>query len=186
MADKDSNAYSWEPNQLEEQRLAKLERLVAAGIDPYPHHVERTHTAAEALAAFARAEAAEGEEPEEIEVTVAGRLVGTRPMGRTIFAHVEDGTDRIQLFLRRNEVGEGAHRHFEKLLDLGDFVQASGTLFRTRMGEVSVRVAAWKLLGKALSPLPVVKEQEVDGEVVRYSAFAVSSTSMVFWKWKHP
>ncbi|VAW39953.1 Lysyl-tRNA synthetase (class II), partial [hydrothermal vent metagenome] len=77
-----------------------------------------------------------------------------------------------QLFVRRDAIDEESHRIFRKLLDLGDFVQASGVLFRTRTGEVSLSVSEWKLLSKAVSPLPVGKEQEVDGETVRYSAFS--------------
>ena len=168
------DAHEWEPTKLEAQRLEKLEQLREAGIDPFPGRAERTHTLGEAAAAFEEAEAAAGEEedPRRIDVTVAGRLLSVRDMGRTVFADIEDGSGRLQLFLRRQEIGEEAHTHFRKLLDLGDFVQAAGYLFRTRMGEISVRVQEWKLLAKSLSPLPVVKEQEVDGEVVRYSAFS--------------
>jgi lysyl-tRNA synthetase class 2 len=165
---------TWEPNKLEEQRLAKLEQLREQGINPFPSRVERTHTITQLLSAYeqAESEAGEDEEPERVEATIAGRLVSMRDMGKTVFADVEDGTGRVQLFLRRNEVGEEPHTQFRKLLDLGDFVQVSGYVFKTRMGEVSVRVSEWKLLGKAITPLPVAKEQEVDGEVVRYSAFA--------------
>ena len=158
---------SWEKTRLEEQRLEKLARIKEAGIEPYPLRAERSHTSVEAIEAFAAAV-----EDAEITVTVCGRLVGIRDMGKTVFAHIEDGYGRIQLFLRREEIGEETHLVFRKLLDLGDFVQATGKLFRTRSGEVSVRVTEWTLLSKALSPLPVVKEQEVEGELVRYSAFA--------------
>ena len=158
---------SWEPSALEEQRLSKLARLRDAGIDPYPLRAERTHTTAEAVAAFETA----GDDS-EIAVTVCGRLVSLRDMGKTVFSHIEDGYGRIQLFLRREELGEASHNAFRKLLDLGDFVQGSGVLFRTRMGEISVRVNEWKLLSKSVSPLPVVKEEEVDGEIIRHSAFA--------------
>jgi lysyl-tRNA synthetase class 2 len=159
----------WEATALEEQRLSKLARLEEMGIDPYPARARRTHTTAEAIAAF---EASEDEAEEEIVVTVCGRLTAVRDMGKSIFADVEDGDGRIQLFLRRNEVGEEGHDIFKKLLDLGDFVQTTGSVFRTRMGEVSVQVQQWRLLSKSVSPLPVVKEQEVDGEIVRYSAFS--------------
>lgn len=159
---------TWQPTPLEEQRLLKLARLQEAGIEPYPLRVERTHTTAEALAAFAASEAGD----EEIAATLCGRLVSTRDMGKTLFADITDEFGRIQLFLRREEIGEESHQIFKKLLDLGDFVQATGILFRTRAGEISLRVSEWRLLSKAISPLPVVKEQEVDGKVVRYSAFA--------------
>ena len=160
---------AWQPNKLEEGRLDKLARLQAAGIDPYPLRVQRTHSTTAALDAFA---AVENETAELEGVILCGRVVSFRDMGKTVFAHIEDGHGRIQLFLRREEIGEEAHRLFQKLIDLGDFVQANGVLFRTRAGEISLRVQEWRLLSKAVSPLPVVKEQEVDGETVRYSAFA--------------
>ncbi len=157
---------TWQPTQLEEQRLTKLERLKEAGVEPYPRRVERTHTTVAAKATFAEDETAVPP------VTVCGRIVSFRDMGKTVFAHIEDGHGRVQLFVRQEEIGEDAHRIFRKLLDLGDFVQVSGVMFRTRAGEVSLRVAAWKLLSKAVSPLPVVKEEEVDGEIIRYSEFS--------------
>lgn len=158
---------TWQPSPLEEQRLSKLEQLEEANINPYPRRVERTHTTAQAKAVFEAAD-----EDAEVLVTVTGRLVSMRDMGKSVFAHIEDGYGRIQLFARREEVGEESHRIFRKLLDLGDFVQATGFVFRTRSGEISVRVKEWKMLSKAVSPLPVVKEEEKDGEVVRYSEFS--------------
>lgn len=159
---------TWQPSPLEEQRLSKLERLQEANIDAYPRRVERTHTSLQAKVAFEEAEAEEA----EVIVTVTGRLVSMRDMGKSVFAHVEDGYGRIQLFVRREEVGEETHLVFRKLLDLGDFIQATGILFRTRSGEISIRVSEWKLLSKAVSPLPVVKEEEIDGEMVRHSEFS--------------
>jgi lysyl-tRNA synthetase class 2 len=160
----------WIPTPLEEKRVAKLNELSDLGIDAYPRRSNRTHSASDAIGAYERAEEV-GQEP-ELTATVCGRLVSVRNMGKTIFAHVEDGSGRIQLFLRREEIGEESHAVFRKLVDLGDFVQASGYLFRTRMGEVSLHVKEWVLLTKSLSPLPVVKEQLIDDELVRYSAFS--------------
>ncbi|MBX3060584.1 MAG: lysine--tRNA ligase [Anaerolineae bacterium] len=157
---------SWQPSHLEEQRLAKLERLQEAGIEPYPLRVERSHTTTDAKAAY------EADETADISVTVCGRIVSFRDMGKTVFAHIEDGYGRLQLFVRLEEVGEEAHHIFRRLLDLGDFVQASGLMFRTKAGEVSLRVNEWKLLSKAISPLPVVKEEDVDGQIVRHSEFS--------------
>ena len=158
---------SWQPNPLEEQRLEKAGRLRAEGIDPYPLRVERTHTTAEASAEFERA--AEGD---EVRVTVCGRVVAVRDMGKTIFGHIADEHGRLQLFLRRDDLGEEPHAVLKKLVDLGDFVQASGEMFRTKSGETSLHVRQWRMLSKAISPLPFAKEQEVDGRIVRYSAFA--------------
>ena len=161
---------NWQPTPLEEQRLSKLAEIRESGIDPYPLRVNRTHRAADAIAAFLETEGQDN--IEEQPVTVCGRVMSVRDMGKTVFANIEDGSGRIQLFLRRDQLGEESHRIFRKLVDLGDFVQATGKLFRTRMGEISIRVDEWRFLAKAVSPLPVSKEQEVDGQIVRYGAFA--------------
>lgn len=148
----------------EQQRRLKLERLYEAGIDPYPARANRTHTAVEAIAVLQAAP--EGAEP--IVVTVVGRLVGIRVMGKSSFAHIEDGTGRIQLYLRRDVVADGMYEVFKSDLDLGDFVEATGQLFYTRTGEASARVEKLRVLSKSLRPLPVVKEK--DGQV--FDAFS--------------
>lgn len=158
---------TWQPNPLEVQRLEHLAALVAQGIDPYPRQTTRTHTTAEAIAAFEAAP-----EGAAIDVSVTGRLVSLRDMGKSVFANIADESGRLQLFVRRDDLGDDAHNNFKKLLDLGDFIQATGLMFRTRSGEISLHVMEWTLLSKAISPLPVAKEQEVDGEIVRYSAFS--------------
>ncbi len=161
-----------ELSSLEKIRLEKLEALRQAGFEPYPTRAERTHTSREAIAAFeaAEAEAAEGPLP-EIKVTVAGRLRAMRPMGRVTFAHMEDGDGRVQLFFRANDVGKERLKAFNKLFDLGDFIQASGVMFRTRTGEVTVHVQDFKMLAKAITPLPAAKDETLpDGTVVRHAA----------------
>jgi lysyl-tRNA synthetase class 2 len=158
-----------ELTELERLRVEKLERLRARGIDPYPRRVTRTHTIAEALAALEAAEAAGQEGPQ---VAVAGRLRSVRVMGKAAFAHIEDGSGSIQLFLRVQDVGEETYELFKQDFDLGDFVGAEGTLMRTRTGERSVRVGQVRMLAKAISPLPAIKEKEVDGEQVRYTTFS--------------
>jgi lysyl-tRNA synthetase, class II len=158
---------SWQPSRLEEQRLEKLTQLEDIGINPYPLRAERTHTTAVAAADFAAAA-----EDEDVAVTLCGRLTAMRDMGKSVFADLTDEHGRMQLFIRRADVGEEAHQVLRKLTDLGDFIQVSGTMMKTRTGEVTLRVNAWRLLAKSISPLPVAKEQEVDGEIVRYSAFA--------------
>ena len=158
-----------ELTELERQRVEKLERLQARGVEPYPHRVKRTHTVAEAIAALEAAEAA-GEGGSH--VAVSGRLRSMRVMGKVTFAHIEDGSGSIQLFLRIDGVGEEAYDMFKRDFDLGDFVGAEGALMRTRTGEISVRVKQVRMLSKAISPLPVIKEREVDGRRVRYTAFS--------------
>lgn len=159
-----------EYNNLEKIRLEKLERLRSQGIEPYPTRSERTHTSQEAIQAFEASEAAGGVEP--IKATLVGRLRSMRPMGKVAFSHIEDGYGRVQLFLRLNEVGEEALERFTHDFDLGDFVQASGEMFRTRTGEVSLRVDSYRLLAKAITPLPAAKDEVVDGQVIRHAVLS--------------
>jgi lysyl-tRNA synthetase class 2 len=140
----------------ERMRRIKLARLREADVDPYPPRAGRTHTAAQAIESLQ--DWSEGDEP--ITVTVVGRLVSIRLMGKSAFAHVEDGSGRIQLYLRRDLLGEPAYDMFKKDLDLGDFAEVTGSLFHTRTGEATVQVEVVRLLSKALRPLPVVKEKE--------------------------
>ncbi len=136
-----------------EQRLAKLPNFAL----PYPPRVTRQHTAAEAIKIYETAEAAMpagSEEKPRPEVAVAGRLVAIRVMGKSIFAHFEDGTSRLQLYLKKDDVGDEPFAAFKKDFDLGDFVAAQGYLFRTRTGEVSVHVKTYQLASKALHPMP--------------------------------
>ena len=134
-----------------QQRMLKLKRLRERGIVPYPSRARRSHTAAEAIAAFEQAEASGSESPT---VQVTGRLRAIRVMGRSTFAHIEDGSGRLQIYLKRDEVGDEAYEMFKRDLDLGDFIGVEGYLFRTRTGEVTVRVQSFELLAKALHPLP--------------------------------
>ncbi len=159
-----------ELNELEQQRLAKLEVLKEAGIEPYPPRVHRTHTIASTIKAFEKMEAEE--ESSETVVAVTGRIVSMRVMGRITFAHIEDGSGKIQLFIRRTDLDTETYNLFKKNLDLGDFVEAAGPLMRTRTGEISVQVQALRLLAKAITPLPYPKEYEKDGETTRYAAFS--------------
>lgn len=146
-------------SELQQIRLDKALRLREEGIDPYPPRSERTHTSAEAIQLFEAAESgtsgtltADGHTPGT--VTVAGRIVAIRDMGKSIFAPIRDGHGQIQLYLRKNVLGEEAFERFSKDFDLGDFVEATGELFRTRTGEVSVNVKTFTMLAKALNAPP--------------------------------
>ena len=162
----------WEPTNVEQDRLAKLARLEELGIPAYPNRVERTFTCLDAVAAYEAVEV-DGEAAESIEVVVCGRIRRQNIKGRVAFLHIEDGSGRVQLMIRQNDVGEEAFALVkDKLLELDDFVQAGGIMMRTRAGEVSVQVFDLKLLAKAVSPLPVIKEKvEEDGTVTRFGAF---------------
>lgn len=159
-----------ELNDLELQRLEKILRLEDAGVPAYPHRAERTHTTNQAVEAF---EAMDATVTEPLHVTVAGRVVSIRLMGKVAFAHIEDGSGKLQLFLRRDDLGEEAFDLFRKTVDLGDFVEAMGPMMRTRTGEISVHVQKVRMLAKAITPLPIPKEYEDEqGQVTRYSAFS--------------
>jgi lysyl-tRNA synthetase class 2 len=166
-----------EYSQLEQTRLEKLESLRAQGIEPYPSRAHRTHTSAQAIAAFEAAEAsAQEDETPEVSATLVGRLRSMRPMGKIVFSHIEDGDGRVQLFFRANDIGKDQLALLKDTFDLGDFIQAEGVMFRTRTGEVTLRVSAFHMLAKAITPLPAAKEQEVEGEIVRYAALSDPET----------
>jgi len=139
----------------ERQRRQKLERIRQAGIDPYPPRCRRTHTTRQVIEAFEA-----GELSPDDQVSIVGRLVSIRVMGRSSFAHVEDGEGRLQIYLRQDEVGEEAYTLFKQAFDLGDFIEATGVVFRTRTGEITVRTREFRMLAKAVRPLPVVKEKD--------------------------
>lgn len=162
-----------EYTQLEKIRLQKIEELRAQGINPYPTRAERTHSSAQAIAALEMSEqlAREGNAPTEVKATLAGRIRATRPMGKLTFAHIEDGDGKIQLFFRINEVGQEKIDFFNRMYDLGDFIQASGVMMRTRTGEPTLLVHDFKMLAKAVSPLPADKDvEQPDGTLKRYAA----------------
>lgn len=152
---------------LEKIRLEKIEELRAEGVEPYPTRSQRTHTSAEAIAAFEAAE----KQGTPVRATLVGRIRATRQMGKLVFTHIEDGAGRVQLLLRANEIGQGRLDFFNKMFDIGDFIQASGEMLRTKTGEVTLRVDDFKMLAKAVSPLPAAKDETLpDGTVVRHAA----------------
>ncbi|MFQ5943984.1 MAG: OB-fold nucleic acid binding domain-containing protein, partial [Anaerolineales bacterium] len=153
-------------DRLTQVRLRKLDRLQKEGLDPYPARASRSHTSSAAIEAFEAAA-----KDEEVRVSVAGRLRSIREMGRTSFAHIEDGEGKIQLYLRDDELGPDQLDLFFDAFDLGDFIQAEGDMFRTRTGEATVRVESFLMLSKATYPLPAAKEEVVDDEIVVHSAF---------------
>ncbi len=151
-------------------RREKLAQLAALDVPAFAYRFDRTHSTTEALAALGEGEV-EGEGDEEgMRVRIAGRLLAWRGHGKAVFTHLGDQNGRIQLYFRRDELGDRNWAVLQ-LLDIGDVVGVEGLLFRTRTGEVTVRVESFELLAKSLRPLPLGKEEEVDGQVVRHSGF---------------
>jgi lysyl-tRNA synthetase class 2 len=155
-----------ELSDLQEQRRVKADQLRELGVDPYPTSSRRTHTTADALAAFEQAESHTAEATVD-GVTLAGRVVSRRHMGKTLFSHVRDGHGELQLYIRKDELGEEEYNQALKLMDLGDWVQADGELFRTKTGEVSLRTRRLTMLSKALNA-PPEKWHGLQDKEIRY------------------
>lgn len=155
----------------ERARLQKISQMRGMAVDPYPPRASRTHTAAGAVSQFEEWERSNGQAEQSGHKTdggapappapapraaVVGRLRLKRPGGKVTFAHVEDESGRVQLFFRANDLQQAPwdYEAVNSLLDLGDFIQAEGYMFRTRTGEPSLHVESYSLLSKALQPLP--------------------------------
>ncbi|MCL4507474.1 MAG: lysine--tRNA ligase [Chloroflexi bacterium] len=173
--------------EVERDRLSKLQKLKDAGIDPYPprqQYIDVRRMAVDATRVVLNwRDALPAQNDDERQKTlhqgdptriaIMGRVVARRIMGKASFAQVEDGSGRIQLYARIGEDSIDAES-FERFkdLDLGDFIEAYGSMFITRTGEPTLRMTTWNLLSKSISPLPLAKEEkQPDGTVKRYSAF---------------
>ena len=151
MEDKGQTTPPVDTNQIIEERKAKLKALRVDG-NAFPNDFRRAHLAAD-LHRDHGAQANEELEPAAIKVTVAGRMMLKRVMGKSSFATLQDMSGRIQLYISNDVTGEETHGAF-KHWDLGDILGAEGTLFKTRTGELSVKVTGLRLLSKSLRPLP--------------------------------
>lgn len=133
-------------NEQEQLRRDKLKELQVSGKDPFDvYKVDRTHISEEVKEGF---EKLEGQE-----VTVAGRIMSKRGQGKVVFSDIQDRDGKIQLFIKIDEVGEENLKAY-KTYDIGDMVYATGEVFKTRTEEVSIKVKSFKLICKALKPLP--------------------------------
>jgi lysyl-tRNA synthetase class 2 len=155
-----------EANFVRRARREKLDALIARGVEPFAYAFDPTHSAAAAVRLHPADQESEGDV-----VRVAGRIVAWRAHGKTTFAHLADESGRIQLYFKKDTLGDDRYSTLE-LFDIGDVIGVAGPLFRTRTGEVTVRVTEVCLLAKSLRPLPFGKEEEVDGVKVRHSGFA--------------
>jgi len=129
-------------------RKEKLARLIKKGIVPYPTKSEKKYSLNEILVKFSKFE------QEKKKVIVAGRLRSIRLHGGSLFANLEDATAKMQIYLKRDKLGEDAYNLFKDNIDIGDFIQVSGSLFITKRGEKTILVDKYKLLAKSLLPLP--------------------------------
>lgn len=133
--------------EIRAERVGKLEKLKADGTDPYPAETGRTHAIADLrkkFATLARTQKA---------VIAAGRVMARREHGGSMFLDIFDGTAKIQAYLKKDVLGD-AYDHAEEILDIGDFIEAEGTLFKTKREEETIEVSRWGMLAKSLLPLP--------------------------------
>ena len=165
-----------ELNDLQRIRAEKTRALREKGIEPFPTRSEVTHQIREAILFFTKFEETNQDKPLNDVFIIAGRIRSLRKMGKLAFAHIEDGSGQIQLMLRVNELGEEPLAIFKEFYDIGDFVQAEGSIMRSRTGEITLFVTAYKMLAKALSPLPAAKDEEVDGEIVHHAGLVDPET----------
>jgi len=127
-------------------RKKKLQNIIDSGLDPYPAVSERSHPISQTMSDFGSMEGQYA--------TLAGRVRSMRGMGKLLFLHIDDGTGRIQILLKSDDIGAEQFAFFVDNYDLGDFIQASGTLFLTKTGEKTLQASSYKMLAKSLRPLP--------------------------------
>ena len=143
------------------QRRSKLAQIRAKGVNPYPYRFDLTHRSSGIIGNF------EALAESKKEVRLAGRLMSIRGHGKTSFAHIQDPEGRIQIYIRRDTVGEALFALYN-LLDIGDLIGVEGTVFRTRTGEITVEVRDFEVLCKSLRPLPIEKERVEEGRKVTF------------------
>jgi len=151
-------------SEQEQRRREERELLEKAGINPYPYAWDVDTKTVDILTRFEddRHQPEENGQAKELwRVSIAGRIMSKRVMGKAAFFHLQDSTGTIQVYVRRDDLPDGFYNNvFKKLLDIGDIVGVKGFVFRTRMGEVTIHAEQCTVLSKSLHPLPVVKEQD--------------------------
>ena len=147
-ADQEPAPLPGDDDPLIQTRRVKLQRLCDAGAAAFPARTGRTHSLQQALTILGEQQAADER------LTLAGRVLLLRPMGRASFAQLQDASGRVQIYLRRDTVGTETYQLFRGTVDLGDLIEVSGSMFRTRTGEPTLQVTDWQMVAKALRPPP--------------------------------
>ncbi|MAZ40565.1 lysine--tRNA ligase [bacterium] len=135
-------------SELRDERIKKLKILEEKGINPYPRDARQDFTLFEAVKDFSKLS------KRKKAVSLVGRVIGLREHGGSIFLDLDDGTGRLQGFLKKNEIGEEAFNLFKDTVDMGDFIEITGSLFVTKKKEKSILAKEWRMLSKSLLPLP--------------------------------
>jgi len=139
-------------DNINEQRLQKIERLRARGIEPYPNRYQRNHTTEQAMALLEQQE--DSGKTDTPKVSVAGRIMAIRRMGKSSFLDIRDGSGKIQLLFQNLNQLDTEDVELFKDLDIGDIIGVEGTLLRTKTGEATIAVSDFTLLAKSIQPLP--------------------------------
>ena len=151
-------------NVLMQRRREELEQLTKLGINPYPYEFIRDAYSKEIITVYT-------DDAPHRTVSIAGRIMSIRRMGKASFCHIQDSQGRIQIYLRRDDIGVSYDAF--KLMDIGDIIGVQGFVFRTKMGEVSVHASKLTLLSKSLRPLPIAKEKvDEQGKKTIYDPFS--------------
>lgn len=137
--------------QIIDFRVEKLKKITDSGVNPYPYSYYASHKSKDILN--------DEKQFEGKTITIAGRIMSLRKMGKASFCHVQDDKGRIQIYVRCDDVGIEAYQNF-KLLDIGDFIGVEGYVFKTKMGETSIHANVVTILSKSIRPIPIVKEKE--------------------------
>ena len=151
-----------EYSHLLQVRREKLIKLAEMDVNPYAYFGEQAHFSSDIINNF--------DESDQNPVSIAGRMMSVRIMGKAAFFHLQDRDGKIQVYIRQDKVGDKAFEVF-KLLDIGDIVGIEGPVFKTRTGEISVLAEKFQLLAKSLRPLPIVKEKIEEDERKVYDQF---------------
>ncbi len=141
-------------SQIINYRMEKLSKLKEMGFEPYPYKYERTHSSIDIINNY--------EKVEDQNVSISGRVMALRKMGKASFVHIMDAFGQIQVFIKKDTVGEKVYEAFN-LIDIGDFIGIDGFVFKTKTKEISINTRKFTILSKSIRPLPIVKEK--DGEV---------------------
>lgn len=165
-----------ELNELENIRVEKLNKLREQGIEPYPTRNTVSHQISEVIDSFSVFENENSEKEFSEPFTVGGRIRSKRTMGQLAFCDLEDGSGRLQIMLRINEIGKEKLDHFKDFYDLGDFIQASGSIMRSRSGEITLLAVDFRMLAKAISPLPAAKDVDKDGQIISHATLTDPET----------
>ncbi|MGB9665608.1 MAG: lysine--tRNA ligase, partial [Ignavibacteria bacterium] len=163
MNNEHQNLHFEDINVLIKRRLEELEELKKKGINPYPYNYDVTHRSKEILDNYP--------ELEGKDVSIAGRIMSLRRMGRASFAHIMDFEGKIQIYLKKDDLGD-TYDIF-KLLDIGDIIGVKGFVFKTKTGETTIHVKELTVLSKAIRPIPIAKEViDENGNKIIYDQFS--------------